>query len=95
MQFYLETEELNLLADVLLEQDLQKYGELLNKVMSRDLRFDADEFLQAADLLADKKSRLTDEIARQTNVALKGQLLQKLVLVERVLDKVNECCVMF
>lgn len=95
MQFYLEAAELNLLADVLLEQDYRQYTELLNKVMSRDLRFDANEFLQTADLLASKKISLREEIARQPDGALKTELQRKLALLERVLDKVNECCVMF
>jgi len=63
MQFHLETDQLNLLANVLLEQDLRQYKELLNKVMVRDLRFDAGELEQTADLLAGKKRSLKDEIA--------------------------------
>ena len=46
MQFHLETDELKLLANVLLEQDPRQYNELLNKVMARDLRFDSGELEQ-------------------------------------------------
>lgn len=95
MQFHLETDELNLLANVLLEQDPRQYSELLNKVLARDLRFDSGELEQTADLLAGKKSSLKDEIARQPNAALKMELQQKLALLERVLERVNEACVMF
>ncbi len=95
MQFHLETDELNLLANVLLEQDPLQYNELLNKVMARDLRFDSGELEQTADLLAGKKSSLKDEIARQPNAALKMELQRKLALLERVLERVNEACVMF
>ena len=41
MQFHLETDELHLLANILLEQDPRQYNELLNKVLARDLRFDS------------------------------------------------------
>jgi hypothetical protein len=95
MQFHLETDELNLLANVLLEQGPQRNNELLEKVLARDLRFDSGELEQTADLLAGKKSSLKDEIARQPNAALKMELQQKLALLERVLERVNECCVMF
>jgi len=95
MQFRLEIDELNLLADVLLEQDPRQYKGLLNKVMVRDLRFDAGELEQTAELLAGKKRSLTDEIAQQPNAALKTGLQRQLALLERVLERVNEACVMF
>ena len=117
MQFHLETDELNLLANVLLERvsatsaqacspgriksdsdserDRQQYNGLLDKVLVRDLRFDAGELEQTAELLAGKKRNLKDEIARQPNAMLKMELQQKLALLERVLERVNEACVMF
>jgi len=95
MQFHLEPNELKLLANVLLEQDPRQYNELLNKVMAHDLRFDSGELEQTAELLAGKKRSLKDEIALQTTDALKMELEQKLALLERVLERVNEACVMF
>jgi hypothetical protein len=95
MQFHLEKDELKLLADILLEQDARQYGELLNKILDRDLRFDSGELEQTADLLAGKKRSLQDEIMRQPNGALKTELQRQLVLLERVLERVNEACVMF
>lgn len=95
MQFRLETDELNLLANILLEQDPRPYQELLNKVLARDLRLDGDELEQAAELLAGKKRSLKDEIGRQTDAALKADLERRLALLERVLERVNEACVMF
>ncbi|MGO9574999.1 MAG: hypothetical protein ACLPTQ_11805 [Terriglobales bacterium] len=95
MQFHLEPDELKLLANVLLEQDLRPYQELLNKVLAHDLRLDGSEFEQAADLLAGKKRSLHDEIARQSDATLKTELQRQLVLLERVLERVNEACVMF
>ncbi|MFY9912129.1 MAG: hypothetical protein WAK56_19975 [Candidatus Sulfotelmatobacter sp.] len=95
MQFHLEKDELKLLADVLLEQDVGKYNEILNKVLDRDLRFDAGELEQTAELLASKKRSLKDEIARQPNAVLKMELQAQLALLERVLERVSEACVMF
>ncbi|MGA2002864.1 MAG: hypothetical protein ABSG70_05765 [Terriglobales bacterium] len=95
MQFHLETDELNLLANVLLEQDPGPYDEILNKVMARDLRLDADELEKAAAVLAAKKISLKDEIARQPDGALKTKLQGQLTLLERVLERTNEACVMF
>ena len=95
MQFHLETDELNLLANVLLEQDPRPYQELVNKVMARDLRLDAGELEQAADLLAGKKRSLKDEIGRQSDPALKTGLERQLALLDRVLERVKEACVMF
>ncbi|MGB8114977.1 MAG: hypothetical protein WCF22_14445, partial [Candidatus Sulfotelmatobacter sp.] len=83
MQFHLEKDELKLLADVLLEQDVGKYNEILNKVLDRDLRFDAGELEQTAELLASKKRSLKDEIARQPNAVLKMELQAQLALLER------------
>jgi hypothetical protein len=57
---------------VLLEQDPRLYKDLLNKVLSRDLRLDAGELEQAADLLAGKKRSLKDEIVRQPVGPLKN-----------------------
>jgi len=47
MQFHLEPDELNLLANVLLEQDPRQYNDLVTKVLARDLRLDGGELEQA------------------------------------------------
>jgi hypothetical protein len=95
MQFYLTSEELKLLANVLLEQDAKQYGEILDKVMAHDLRLDAGELLDSATALETKKQSLRAEIAAQPDAAKKAALESKLALLERVLDRVNEACVMF
>jgi hypothetical protein len=95
MQFHLEADELNLLANVLLEQDPRQYNELLNKVLAHDLRFDSGELEQTAELLASKKRSLKDEVARQPDGTLKTELQRQLSLLERVQERVNEACVMF
>jgi len=95
MQFHLEPEERKLLAEILLEQEVGKYNELLNKILDRDFRFDVDELEQTATLIADKKRRLKDEIARQPVADRKLDLQQQLALVQQLEERVNEACVMF
>jgi len=95
MQFHLEPNELKLLANVLLEREPQQYNELFTKVMAHDLRFDSGELEQTAELLADKKHSLKAEIERQPDGPRKTELERQRVLLERVLERVNEACVMF
>jgi len=95
MQFYLDTDELNLLTNLMLEQNAQQYNELLKKVLDCDLRFDCVELEQTADLLVAKERSLKDEIARHPNSPRKAELQQQLALLDHVLERVNEACVMF
>ena len=84
MQLHLNTDELNLLADTLLERvgaisaqrlpparvqgtaDKEKgegqYDDLLDKVLMRDLRLDADELEQVTDLLGERERALKEEM---------------------------------
>ena len=95
MQFHLEAAELKLLANVLLAQDSQQCSELLSKVMAHNLRFDAIELEQTAELLAARKRTLKEQITAQQDAARKSELERELALLERVLERVNEACVMF
>jgi hypothetical protein len=112
MQLQLNTDELNFLADTLLERvgniyarrrlapdaqgnaDIEQgercYDDLQNKVLMGDLRLDADELEQVADLLVDRKLYFSHEIARLPNCVLLLNLDQKLKLVERILERINE-----
>jgi len=62
--------------------------------MAHDLRLDAGELEETAELLTQKKRSLRDEIARQPNPELKMELQRQLELLERVLDRVTEACFM-
>jgi hypothetical protein len=112
MQLQLDADELNLLADTLLERvgmisaqmplaasvqgneerdrAVRRYDHLLDKVLARDLRLDSDELEQVADLFREQKCDLDDEIARMQNSALRFKMQQKLGLVERILERVEE-----
>jgi hypothetical protein len=118
MQLHLETDELNLLANILLErvgtisaaqpsssgsaqsdrsvgQSSRFFDDILDKVLARDLRLDSDELEGVADLLRAQKHKLTESIAHPENAAQKIELQRKLGLLERVLERVTEACVMF
>jgi len=95
MQFHLEKDELNLLANFLLEEDPEKYGEIFDKVMAGNLRFDAAELEDTAELLTARKTRLNQEIARQTDPARVADLQKKLAVLEHTLERVTEACIMF
>jgi DNA-binding transcriptional MerR regulator len=113
LQLHLNPDELNLLADTLLErvgmilaekssaasvqgnedrdQAVRRYDHLLlDKVLARDLRLDSDELEQVTDLFREQKCDLDDEIARMQNSAVRLKLQQKLGLVERILERVEE-----
>ena len=95
MQLHLETDELNLLANLLLQKSgTGAYEDLLEMVMARDLRFDSDELEQMADLLAVEKKSLKEAISQELEGVRKGKLLSTLMLLERLQERVDEACVM-
>jgi hypothetical protein len=100
MQLHLETNELNLLANLLMERGAAarsqvQYDDLLEMVLGRNLSFDADEFERLADLLAAEERRLIEEVSRQPSGQQKTDMEETLALLERLLEKVDEACVMF
>ena len=113
MQLHLEADELNLLANVLLERvgprsteqgspgpdrSVQQgpgfFDDLLDKVLARDLRLDADELEAVVDLLTKEKLKLTRGGALLKDAAPPAESQRKLRLLERVLEKVDEACAM-
>jgi hypothetical protein len=99
MQLHLETDELNLLANLLMERDSEAPrskldDSLLEMVLARDLRFDSDELERVAARLAAYEHILRDAVAQEPNLARKAERQQRLALLERVLEKVDEACVM-
>jgi hypothetical protein len=99
MQLHLETDELNLLANVLMEPGeatphLAVDDQLLEMVLARDLRFDSDELERVAALLTAEEHGLKESISHEANGARKTEIRHKLTLLERVLEKVDEACVM-
>lgn len=104
MQCHLEANELNLLADLLLERigvacsssyERGVCNALLEKVLARDLRFDSEEFDEAARLLNERRTLLREQVATAPNASLKAKLMRQLAVLERVLEKIDEACAMF
>ena len=98
MQLHLETDELNLLANLLMEREASQprdqYDNLLEMVLARNLSFDSDEFERLADILAAEERKLKEEVLRQPSGQQTG-VKGRLALLERLLEKVDEACVMF
>jgi hypothetical protein len=99
MQLHLETEELNVVANLLMElpgetSRARPDERLLEMVLARDLRFDSDELERMAALLAADEHRLKDMVVYESNAARRAEMQQKLALLERVLEKVAEACAM-
>ena len=94
MQLHLESDELNLLANLLMQRSSPQNEKLLEMVLARDLRFDSDELEQVADILADEKQHLRDEIARDADGVCNCKVAGSLAALDRVLERVDEACVM-
>jgi hypothetical protein len=99
MQLHLETDELNFLADLLMEPAGEKPrsptdDRLLEMVVARDLRFASDELERVAELLVAHEHAMKENLARETNAGPKTELQRNLALLERLLEKVDEACVM-
>ena len=95
MQFHLASDELNLLADILLSKSGSPYDELTEMVLGQDLSFDAEELVTIADLLAEERRSLQQSISREQDVTRKLRLQTALARLQRLEDRVNEVCVMF
>lgn len=99
MQLHLETDELNLLANLLMEREAgqprDQYDNLLEMVLARNLSFDSDQFERLADILAAEERKLKEEVLRQPSGQQTTGLKGRLALLERLLEKVDEACVMF
>ena len=67
---------------------------LLDMVLARDLRFDSDELERVAALLATYEHSLKDAVTHESDTARKAEIQRRLAALERVLEKVDEACVM-
>ena len=94
MQLHLETAELDLLANMLMQRSGVPYERLLEMVLARNLRFDSDDLEALAGLLAFEKVKLTSAIAETPAGVVKGKMESTLALLKRVEERVDEACVM-
>jgi hypothetical protein len=99
IELRLETDELNFLANVLMNPAARKPHSplghcLLEMVLARDLRFDSDELERLADLLVAAERSMKDEVQRETNPVRRFELKCRLELLGRTLEKIDEACMM-
>ena len=99
MQLRLETDELNLSANLLISSAGQKPhspldDRLLEMMLARDLRFDSDQLERLAELLLAAERRMKDEVRHEANPVRRFELKCRLELLERTLEKIDEACVM-
>jgi hypothetical protein len=94
MQLHLDFNELDLLANLLMQHHGMANEKLLQMVLSRSVRFDCDELESLADLLASAKMSLRAAVLREAEGVRKAELQSRLTLLERVEEKVNEACAM-
>jgi hypothetical protein len=99
MQLHLETDELSLLANLLMNRGSEVSRSslddgLLEMVLAHDLRFDSDELERVAALLATHEHSLKEALDRESNLSRKAEMQKKPAVLEHVLEKVDEACVM-
>ncbi len=92
MQLHFLPEELNLLADILLNQG--EPAALLDRVMARDLRFDFDELEQLQEILISNQRSLRDQLSRCVDTKTEKKLQARQSLLESMIEKVSEACAM-
>jgi len=92
MQLQFSPDELNLLADILLNQG--DPAGILDRVMVRDLRLDADGLDQLRDLLITHQQGVHTELANTKDAQKQKALQDRRSLLESMVEKVSEACAM-
>jgi len=92
MQLQFSPDELNLLADILLNQS--DPAGILDRVMTRDLRLDADELDQLRDVLITHQQGARAELANTKDPQRQKVLQERRSLLESMVEKVSEACAM-
>ena len=100
MELHLDSAELNLIANILIEQssmsDLGGNANvvriLLHKVLAGDLTFTPNELDGLVAILAAQKHRLHDSIVHHGDATENGDAQRVFDLLERALAHANEAC---
>jgi hypothetical protein len=93
MKLYFSSEELNLLANILLNQG--DPAGLLDRVMANDLTFDFTELDQLRELLVAAWTSVSSEVAACLDPQTKTKLEARQATLESMIDRVTETCAMF
>jgi hypothetical protein len=98
MQLHLENNELDALANILLEEnhrpEILRTGDLLDRVLTRHLQFGFDELDYLLGLVASRRQGLATQLSEVPDGPRKTALQQQVLLLERVSDKLTEACAM-
>ena len=92
MKLHFSPEELNLLADILLN-----HGDpagLLDRVMAKDLSFDSVELDQLREILIANWTDTTRETAACPDLQVRKKLEARQAMLESMMDRVTETCAM-
>jgi hypothetical protein len=92
MQLHFSPEELNLLAEILLNQGDPAH--VLDRIMAHDLRFDFDELDQLREILVANWSNATSEAAACPDPQAKKKLEARQNTLESMIERVSEACAM-
>jgi hypothetical protein len=93
MKLHFSPEELNLLADILLNQG--DPAGLLDRIMANDRTFDFVELDQLREILVANWTNATNEAAACPDPRAKKKLEARQAALESMIDRVTESCAMF
>lgn len=93
MKLHFSSEELNLLANILLNQG--DPAGLLDRIMANDLTFDFAELDQLREILVANWTNATNEVAACPDPQEKNKLQARQATLESMIDRVTETCAMF
>jgi hypothetical protein len=94
MQLQFTRDELKLLADILNNSENRAAENLLDRVLTRDLRFGFDELEDLAGILRTYQNTLSAQISGTKERERKRQLQEHQRLLAHMVDKVTEACAM-
>lgn len=78
----------------LLNSEEAAEGELLEKIISRQLQFSSDELDELAQVLRDHEHKLRKELSQTSEGGARQELRDRAAALEVLLDKVVEACAM-
>ncbi len=96
MQLRLTNDELNLIANLLMEHDdkTKAHRDLLNKILAKDLKFDADELELLDGFLKAVQHSLRKSSEHHGDASENPELNMTLATLEGAVEKVDEASAM-
>jgi hypothetical protein len=94
MQLHFTVPQLQLLADILSEHKGPIAEDLLDRILTKDLRFDFDELEQLSVLLNSGRAEILTELAGAKNPGIIATLERKKQLLDEMLERLSESLAM-